>query len=105
MWPATVSDSYSRGIASASTRLAALARRVNTATPIDQTDVINAELAAIRLEVRKLERQARCEHRRYNEERRILAKAAAKYATEEARAAAERDAAISRARMTALVGA
>lgn len=104
MWPATVSDSYSRGIESASRKLAALARRVSLTTPIDQTDVINAELASIRLELRKLERQARCYHRRHNEERRVLAKAAAKYATSVTRAAAERDAAISQARMSALVG-
>lgn len=105
IWPTTISASYSQGIESAARRLSALARKVSTATPISQTEAINAELASIRLEVRKLERAARCDQRRHNEDRRIQARAAAKYATVEARAAAERDAAISQARMASLVGA
>lgn len=100
MWPARVSTDVSSGVQSAATRLATLARRVNSLTPIEQTDSIIAESAAIRLELRKLERKARCQHRQHNEERRVAAKAAAKYARAESQAAAERDAAILSARAT-----
>lgn len=104
MWN-PIASSISSGLEGAAARLTKLSARVKATTPIDQTGEIIAASAAIRLELRKLERQARCDLRRYNEERRIREKAAAKYASDEARAAAERDAAISRARMTALVGA
>ena len=98
MWPARVSTDVSSGVQSASTRLATLARRVNSMTPIEETDSIIAESAAIRRELRKLERKACCQHRQHNAERRIAAKAAAKYARAERLAAAERDATILSAR-------
>ena len=65
---------------------------------MEQTDSIIAESAAIRLELRKLERRARCDKRQHNEERRVTEKAAAKYARAEREAAAERDAALGAAR-------
>lgn len=104
MWN-PIASSISSGLEGAAAKLTKLSARVKATTPIDQTDEIIAASAAIRLELRKIERQARCDKRRYNEERKAVERAAAKYATAEARAAAERDAAISQARMSAFVGA
>jgi len=104
MWT-PIASTISTGLAGASAKLAKLSSKVNGQTSIEETDAIIAESAAIRLELRKIERQARCDKRRFNEDRKIVARAAAKYATAEARAAAERDATISQARMSALVGA
>lgn len=93
-WTARVSTEYSTGVQGVAAHAARIAAKLNGQTSVDDIDLINAELGALRQAIHRIQKRGREDKAADKASRAAIRKATAKYAREERKAASERNRAV-----------